>query len=93
MFNNKNNFLEILCATIYDQADIYICLVSSFLSAIAYLYASALGLEYQLLIVTVVLFFSTLSFFLILFDDDSNTSVGQLQLGVGVNSGVGAFFH
>jgi hypothetical protein len=21
MFNNKNNFLEILCATIYDQGD------------------------------------------------------------------------
>jgi hypothetical protein len=23
IFNNKNNFLEILCATIYDQADRY----------------------------------------------------------------------
>ncbi len=46
-------------------------------SAIAYLYASALGLEYQLLIVTIILLFSTLSFFAILFDNskvDFNTS-------------------
>ncbi|CAF4157801.1 unnamed protein product [Adineta steineri] len=46
-------------------------LVQGVTSAIAYLYASALGLEYHLLIITIGLIFSSLSFFVILFDDSN----------------------
>ncbi|CAF0787467.1 unnamed protein product [Didymodactylos carnosus] len=52
-------------------------LVQSLMSAIAFFYAGALALPYQLLIVVIFLFFGTLAFFIVLFDDDSSAHIGH----------------
>ncbi|CAF4016605.1 unnamed protein product, partial [Adineta steineri] len=49
-------------------------LVQSLMAAVAFFYAGALQIQWQILIVVIFLFFSTLAFFAVLFDEE-NTEV------------------
>ncbi|CAF4279924.1 unnamed protein product, partial [Adineta steineri] len=57
-------------------------LVQSLMAAVAFFYAGALQIQWQILIVMIFLFFSTLAFFAVLFDEENTEGTAPLVTNI-----------
>ncbi|CAF1177430.1 unnamed protein product [Adineta steineri] len=57
-------------------------LVQSLMAAVAFFYAGALQIQWQILIVVIFLFFSTLAFFAVLFDEENTEGIAPLVTNI-----------